>query len=197
MKIGILSDAHGNPSGLKGCIEYLQTQEKVDRIFFLGDAVGYLPAYNEVIELLKKANAACVLGNHDAMLLEMLPIKPSSDMVYQITKNRRDLLPDNYNYISTWPLKLEITIKNRRLLFIHGSPWEPLTGYIYPDTDLSRFEELNFDVVFMGQTHHPFIRSTESRLVVNTGSCGLPRDHGSMASCAVYKRDTHKERLKH
>ncbi len=41
MKIGVLSDAHGNPDGLKMCIDFF-IQKKVGKIYFLGDAIGYL-----------------------------------------------------------------------------------------------------------------------------------------------------------
>ena len=43
MKIGVVSDAHGNPYGLKTCIDFLRVRAQVARIYFLGDAVGYLP----------------------------------------------------------------------------------------------------------------------------------------------------------
>jgi predicted phosphodiesterase len=69
---------------------------------------------------------------------------------------------------------------------VHGSPWDPLQGYIYPDADLSPFRALPYDFVFMGNTHRPFIKKLGKITVVNVGSCGLPRDRGDLASCAVF-----------
>ena len=48
MKIGLLSDAHGNPDGLANCISVLRSRG-AERLFFLGDAVGYLPRWLEVL----------------------------------------------------------------------------------------------------------------------------------------------------
>ena len=195
MKIGILSDAHGNPYGLKACLNYLTSNQKVDRIYFLGDAVGYMSAYNEILDLLKVISDNCILGNHDAMLLGMLPIDDNKDRVYQIIKNRSMLQSHHYEMMKNWPMKLEVVLEKRRLLMVHGSPSDPMNEYIYPDTDISQFEALGFDAVFLGHTHRPFIRSTKSTLVVNPGSCGLPRDHGALASCAIYDSASHSAQI--
>ena len=50
MKIGILSDAHGNPHGLNRCLTALK-REGAERLYFLGDAVGYLPDWKDVLVL--------------------------------------------------------------------------------------------------------------------------------------------------
>ena len=64
----------------------------------------------------------------------------------------------NARFLETLPLKAEFHSYGVAGLFVHGSPTDPLTGYIYPDSDLSEFSEIDADVVFMGHTHHPFVR---------------------------------------
>ena len=51
-----------------------------------------------------------------------------------------------------------------------------------PDSDSSEFSEIGADVVFMGHTHHPFVRQVNRKLFVNVGSCGLPRGQDPRAS---------------
>ncbi|MFQ5730094.1 MAG: metallophosphoesterase family protein, partial [Waddliaceae bacterium] len=65
----------------------------------------------------------------------------------------------------------------------------------YPDSDLARFYTLGVDAVFMGHTHRPFINTVGKTLVVNVGSCGLPRDHGELSSCAVFDTDSGECRI--
>ncbi len=185
MKLGLLSDAHGNIVGLDNCLRVLD-REKVEKLIFIGDAIGYLPMAGEVLKRLSKTGATCLSGNHEAMLSGSLPLDPERDKVYGLDKTRSELPGEMIEQIKRWPSKTESTVDGQRLLFVHGSPWEELTGYIYPDSDLSGFSTLEADVVFMGHTHRPFIEKVGETQVVNIGSCGQPRDHGCISSCAVY-----------
>ena len=87
--------------------------------------------------------------------------------------------------IASWPISVQKEINGQRLLFLHGSPDDPTYGYVYPDTDLTAFTP-DSDWVFMGNTHHPFIREEEGTYYVNIGSCGLPRDDGRYGSVALF-----------
>jgi putative phosphoesterase len=188
MRIGLLSDAHGNPYGLEKCLQILHSLE-VEQVLCLGDSVGYLPDSYEVLERLHSANAICLTGNHEAMLLGQVRLDKDRDEVYRIGQSRHKISQQQINRMSTWmPFRYD-TIGGRRLLFVHGSPWDPANGYVYPDSDLRLFSRLSFDAVFMGHTHIPFISQTENVQVVNVGSCGLPRDHGNLLSCATYDTD--------
>jgi putative phosphoesterase len=187
VRIGFVSDAHGNPEGLSVCLKFLK-REGVEKIYFLGDAVGYMPDWSGVFTLLDKYEVQCIQGNHDYMSLEKT-IDPKKNLVYKLTS---DLVEANLSYLSraaTWPSSLAIDIANRKLLLVHGSPLDPLNGYVYQDTSVEAFESISADVVFMGQTHRPFIKWAYGKCLVNVGSCGLPRDVGNLASCALYDVD--------
>ena len=189
MKIGLLSDAHGNDRGLRLCIDFLNRQ-KVDRFFFLGDAVGYFPEPNKTMKLLNEVEAVCLLGNHDAMLLGSLACTPERDEVCQIRLSREALSEAYRRQLAerapTWVMELE----GKKILMAHGSPDDPLKGYVYPDSDLTPFADQPFAAVFMGHTHRPFISNQSGVIVLNAGSCGLPRDQGDLASCALYDTES-------
>jgi predicted phosphodiesterase len=183
--LGVLSDAHGNATGLSVCLEFF-ARASIDEVVFLGDSVGYLPEAERVLEALKQCGAHCLLGNHEAMLLGRLPLLKKRDRIYKLAPTKRDLTEEHQRLLASclpWRASL---VDGRRILFVHGSPWDPLCGYVYPDSDLSSFARVPFDVVFMGHTHRPFLSRIGSQLLVNVGSCGLPRDRGDLASCAVY-----------
>ena len=183
--LGFLSDAHGNPFGLRASIERLR-QNEVKKIFFLGDAVGYMPMADEVLSILKKEKVTPIMGNHDAMLSGLLPINPQEDKIYGLEQLRKTMDKDKIHQVSSWPRRLELEVEGRRILLVHGSPWEELTDYVYPDGDLAAFESLGFSAIFLGHTHRPFCKKVGETLVVNVGSCGMPRDEGNLASCVLY-----------
>lgn len=194
-RVGLISDAHGNPEGLELCLRYLREVAVVDRLWFLGDAVGYLPAGGEVVAMLRTAGAGCILGNHDAMVLGSLPLDAKRDEVCRVSAARKGLSAEDVETLRGWRTEAKLAVDGRVLLLVHGSPWERLTGYVHPDAALDRFAELGFDAVVMGHTHRPFVRRVGGTLVLNPGSCGLPRDHGALASCAVYDSETHTAQI--
>lgn len=185
MLIGLLSDAHGNPLGLRSCLAALRGAG-AERLFFLGDAVGYLSGEADVLRELRECGVECVRGNHEGMLLGDLALDPVRDEAYGLADVRARLSADDRELIEAWPERREVLLDGRRILLVHGSPWQPLTGYVYPDGDLEPFAELEYDAVFMGNTHRPFVTNRGGTLVANVGSCGLPRDEGDLMACAVY-----------
>jgi predicted phosphodiesterase len=185
MILGFVSDAHGNPEGLEGCLAALE-REGAERFYFLGDAVGYLPEESAVLDLLRSRHAVCLRGNHEAMLLGELAIPQDRDRVYRLAEAGARLAPQDRAWIREWPQRIELELEGCRMLLVHGSPADPLRGYVYPDSDLSALRGLPFDLVAMGHTHRPFVASAGALTVMNVGSSGMPRDVGGLASCALY-----------
>jgi putative phosphoesterase len=183
MKIGLISDAHGNPIGLKNCLEFFQ-KHGVERIFFLGDAVGYLPHWNEVLSLLSAYDVVCLRGNHDDMVLTQRVSDKKND-VYRLFPEYIETIHAWLDWMRTWPDRINLRLCGRNILLIHGSPIAPLTGYVYPWSDLSIFERVEADAIVMGHTHRPFIADIGGKKIINVGSCGLPRDVGNLSSCGI------------
>jgi putative phosphoesterase len=188
MIAGFLSDAHGNPAGLERCLLVL-AKHGAERLYFLGDAVGYLPECNEVLDLLREAGVIPVAGNHDAMLLGRLPLPDSRDLVYRLGEARARVHSHHAEWLAEWPLRLECRVGSASFLLVHGSPRDPLEGYVYPDAELSQLASEPFDNLVMGHTHRPFLARAGTVNIVNVGSSGLPRDMGRLSSCALYDSD--------
>ncbi|MDD5491368.1 MAG: YfcE family phosphodiesterase [bacterium] len=186
MKIGFLSDAHGNLPGLLACLDSLR-QEGAEQIYFLGDAIGYLPAGLAVIEELKHLNIPCLLGNHEAMVKGLLPLPDEKNRIYRLSLLMKGLVPD-------WPRSRIITVGRQKILLVHGRPADPLSGYCYQAQSLTETETVGYSVVVMGHTHHPYVDRAGTALVINDGSCGFPRDGQQQLSCSYY--DTSSETAK-
>jgi putative phosphoesterase len=189
MRIAILSDAHGNAVATGRCLA-AATAMAPDAIYFIGDAVGYLPGEREVLGQLAKAGVSCQSGNHEAMILGRRPTSPEREAQYQHRSAAARLGDAGLAALRSWPDRKEIDVGGRRVLLVHGNPSDSLDGHCYPDSDIGDFSELPFDAVAMGHTHRAFVRQSGSVTAINVGSCGLPRDQGDAPTFAVYDSDT-------
>lgn len=191
--IGILSDAHGNVGAFSRAIELLR-RLGADRFFYLGDAVGYIPT-TAVVTALRQLGSSiiCIRGNHEDMLLNNTD-SISRDEAYKIRSVRGALADSDRRFLESWPTSYEEDIHGRLCLFIHGSPDDVTSGYVYEDTELAAFKSAaNF--VFMGHTHRPFLRKHQEVFYVNVGSCGLPRDDGRYGAAVLFDEVTHDVRI--
>lgn len=191
--IGFVSDAHGNSLAFDRAIDLL-VLHGAERIYFLGDAIGYLPstaALDSIFKLGKRIR--CVRGNHEDMLLKG-KVDPLRESVYQLEAIRPKLTSAHIDMIASWPDSLQLNIDGFKLLLVHGSPLDPTYGYIYPDSDLSGLAT-DVDWVIMGNTHRPFIREQNGVRYVNAGSCGMPRDDGRYGSVALVNISDQRARI--
>ena len=185
MKIAFIADIHGNSVALNKCLLFLKEQT-VSNIYFLGDAVGYLPFAKEVIGVLQKEEITCIKGNHEAMLLGELPVSEGNEEVYRLGQAKKSLSTEELSFIASWSNTYETIVDKKKLLMMHGSPKDYLCGYIYPDTDLEQFAKVPADVIVFSHTHYPFTKTQNGKLFINAGSVGLPRDCGNLSSVAIY-----------
>lgn len=182
MKLGFISDAHGNTGAFEQGLALLDAYA-CDEVFFLGDAVGYLPDAR-VVQIVSSQGLRPVLGNHESMLLA----ESSSDneAVYQLRRCREALSETDIAEIGSWPAERRLNSGTVDLWMMHGSPASLSFGYIYPDTDLDTFDRPPASITVMGNTHRPFWRcSSHGAWFLNPGSCGMPRDCGDLGSVAV------------
>ncbi len=189
MKIGVFSDVHGNFIAFSHCM-HLFMELGVERLYFLGDAVGYLPEAHMVLEGLQQNQVQCLKGNHEAMLLGELPYTQQRERIYRLEQANAALQAGQREYVARWPQSREVKFGESRVLLLHGGIADPLIQYVYPDSSMEQFRTMEYDMVFMGHTHHPFIAEVEGKRIVNVGSCGLPRDQGNMLSFALYDTDS-------
>lgn len=188
MKIGIFGDVHGNGIAFEHICPSLR-EEQCDRIFFLGDICGYYYDQNTIISLLKEIpNLTALQGNHDAMFLNALQDEETAQKYRARYGRSFDYLKEN---ITAQSLRFLKALPKRHVdektgfAAYHGSPWDPLNEYVYPDSDWERFDRLPFSLVFLGHTHYPMDIRREKVRIINPGSAGQPRD-GGWPSYAVY-----------
>lgn len=191
MKIGILSDIHGNHYAL---MEVLKEAENIgiEHLLILGDIVGYYYHPDKVLDLLSTRQYDLIKGNHEDILFDIID---DSNLLEKVSKKYgrghemaiEKLSESSLHMLRKSPSKKEIKIEDVSFLMCHGSPWlENL--YIYPDADnelLSGFNKYDYDFVLFGHTHYPCIFRTKHGVVINPGSIGQSREKGGVASWAI------------
>ena len=195
MLIAFISDIHGNNIAFEILLKNLN-RDGVDKIYFLGDSVGYFPDGENVVKGLVENNIKCILGNHDAMVLGHLEINEKKDKVYLLKKQLKVLSQKSIEIMGKWlPYRFEI-IEKHKVLLVHGSPFNPLSGYVYPDALFDVFNDLQFDIIIMGHTHRPFSIFYNNKQIINAGSVGLPRDFGNSASYVLWNTKNNSFEIK-
>lgn len=185
MKIGVFSDAHGVIGAFENACAELRAAGAT-KLVFLGDTIGYVPHLGALHGLINEGIPS-VRGNHEEMFMSGV-VPEHNDEIYQLSFVHENISNAERKFIHGLPQKISETTQGVRCLFIHGSPDDPVKGYVYPDTDLQAFAPLTeeYDVVFMGNTHRPFFRECNNTLYINVGSCGLPRDGSKHGTACVF-----------
>jgi diadenosine tetraphosphatase ApaH/serine/threonine PP2A family protein phosphatase len=212
--IAIISDIHSNLEALEAVLEDIRKRE-VEKIYCLGDIVGYGPNPRECIDLMK-ACSVVLMGNHDeAVLFGARDFNLRAEMAIEWT--RKELLentPDKAVAQARWEfLKQLPELKEEGdCLFVHGSPRKPLREYIFPRdvNDRRKISEIFSRIrslCFVGHTHVPGIFTEDMRYVhpselyniymldsrktlFNVGSVGQPRDGNSEACYVTFDGDS-------
>lgn len=185
MRIGIVSDIHCNIAGLDRALDEMGD---VDELICAGDTIFQFRFSNEVVERLRERGARIVQGNHEETFFSRDGARAQQAPWIQ---------QDKLQYLSKQPLTLRTNVGGRRLLVVHGSPWEPCNEYIYPHSPtLKRFDQLDADIVILGHTHYQMAERTGRTLVINPGSAGQPRDPRNDFQLSFAILDTESEEVR-
>ena len=185
MKIAIMSDIHSNLEALESVLADI----KADEIYCLGDLVGYGPNPNEVVEVIRKENIPCIIGNHDHSTITGDTYYYSPFAAKTIEWTRKEISEENLDFLKKLKTKKIIDVDEKKIELVHGSPKDPIWDYVLPDYPKLKLvdflKEDRVDSIFVGHSHIPFIFENENRFFVNVGSVGQPRDHNPHAAYAI------------
>jgi predicted phosphodiesterase len=193
MKILILSDIHANWVALQAV---LAVEPHVDGVVVLGDLVNYGPRPLECVRW-AQANAESgwiVQGNHDRAIgcdedpRCSAPYRPLAAAMQRHNAERLD--PGAKAYLARLPAGEFSKVGNARCFLCHAIPSDPLYGYLEIQAARERWEqEINSasrpDFLFLGHTHHSFVRLYGGTMVVNPGSVGQPKGGDPRAAYAL------------
>lgn len=176
VRIGIVSDIHGNAAGLACALERMGD---VDELLCAGDVVEEYRFDNESVALLRERHARVVLGNHDIGFLGVQGAR---------ARAAAGVDHDLVAWLASHPLTIDTKVHGKRLVLTHASPCAPYTQYVIPHSvEMKRIGEVDADIVVIGHTHRRTLQRVGRPLVINPGSVGQARDphNGRRLSYAV------------
>jgi putative phosphoesterase len=178
MRLGIISDIHGNLLALEAVLAELEL-ETPDRLICLGDVVAG-PRAHDALARVRELECPVIMGNWDAWSVDGMP-EPSSTVekrLYDLGAFwARDLDEDDREFIRTFVPRIELELDGTHLLCFHGSPrsydhWIVATT---PDAEVrDMLDGLGAPVLVGGHTHLQMLRRYEDSVFVNPGSVGMP-----------------------
>jgi len=207
MRILVVSDIHANYTALEAV---LADAGSTDEIWCLGDMVGYGPDPNAVVEQVRELpQLTCLLGNHDVAVIGKMPFESfNGDARRSLVWTEKVMNADNMAFLNS----LHQNVKVRgQVTMAHGSPRDPLWEYVL-NTLSARLNFDHFDTpwCFVGHSHLQClfrlnetndrvtmetpkvdeVLSLSSRLILNPGSVGQPRDRDPRAAYAIYDSES-------
>lgn len=203
MRILIISDIHANLVALD---TVLKDADQFDRIWCLGDIVGYGPEPNACVERLQQFDLTCIAGNHDWAVLDKLDLEEfNPDARRAAMWTRDELTANNLAWLSVLPER--IPTQAEKFTLVHGSPRYPIWEYVMtPAVARINFDFFDTLICLMGHTHVPVLfryildehQATaeplpegtpmllgHERMMINPGSVGQPRDGDPRAAYAI------------
>ena len=125
MRIALISDLHANLIALRAVFEDIE-REGVDQTICLGDVATLGPAPSEVLELLGERGIPCILGNHDAFMLDADLIRTYTEapiVVEAVDWCRDQLSKEEIDFIRAFRAGLDLELaEGISLALFHGTP---------------------------------------------------------------------------
>ncbi len=211
MRLALISDIHGNLEALEAVLDDVRNQG-IDEVFCLGDIIGHGPNPRECIDRVMETCKVTLMGNRDQWDRSE-PEGYSIKAEYAISWTREQLEDPGDRPNGRRRAFLAALPRTHRVgpdLFVHGSPRNPLSEYVFPEDiynprKMDRLFQLVDRYCFQGHTHVPGIftddfqffapdelgeeyKLGDGKRMINVGSVGQPRD-GDPRACYLILDD--------
>ena len=211
MRILVLSDIHANLQALEACLE---AAPAYDKVFNLGDIVGYGANPNEVTEKSRQLGNVFVRGNHDkacAGLISLEDFNPIAGLAVLWTQ--RQLTPGTLEFLRGLPAGPISPLNG--LKCVHGSARDEDEYVLVAREAYGLLAEADVPLTLFGHTHiqcgfcieeknhlgqvlvpnYASAQGTQefqiylkpgAKYMINPGSVGQPRDNDRRAAFLLY-----------
>jgi putative phosphoesterase len=180
MRIALISDLHGNALALDAVLADLKSAG-IDQLACLGDVATLGPRPREVLARLQDLGCICILGNHDAFLLDASLIETYTEAPVvrsAVAWCRAQLSVTDLAFVRTFEARRRLELHDDvELLLFHGSPRSHMEDLLVttPPEVVDGYLDGNVAAVMAGgHTHIQMLRQHRGMLLVNPGSLGMP-----------------------
>lgn len=180
MRLALISDIHGNLLALQAVLKAIE-EDGADQTVCLGDVASLGPQPKECLGLIRDLGMPCIMGNHDAFMLDPGLVHGYTGMeviTRSVDWGRARLDQADLDFVRTFAPKSILPLEqDREILLFHGSPGSNMEDILAttPPEELDRMlggDEA--EVVACGHTHIQMLRQHKGVLLVNPGSVGCP-----------------------
>ncbi len=192
MKIAMISDVHANLEALEKVLRDIEKQG-VEKIHFLGDAIGYGCNPNECVDLIVKHCDIKIMGNHDYAALGL----ESAESFNKAARASLEWTQASLKQKTIEKLTdFEFDADFLDFHLVHATPKEPEAWqYVFNvEQAAEQFQHFPQSACFVGHSHIPvlFVRQDSGEVtahfktkhkfvkdkkhLINVGSVGQPRD---------------------
>ena len=195
MKIAIFGDIHGNFEALKASYK-VALESGAEKIYHLGDLGGYAPFVNEVVDFIIEHDIEGVQGNYDETVANDRehcgckyedPVQAEmAGLGFEWTKKHATSI--RKDYMRNLPLDIKLTVDDQKIILFHATP-KKNNVYWHEDRPEKFFSEMAekvyADILIYGHTHKPYRKDIGSKVFINAGSVGKPKDGDTRACIAL------------
>ncbi len=145
----VVADIHGNLEALRAVLKHAAGE--FDEIWCLGDVAGYGPDPGPCLNLLLKMKAVMVAGNHDLAACGKLELKDFNREARAALEIHRTILSEKHKRILA---SLPSLLERRSVTLSHGSPENPIWGYVLDSFEASRvLSTAQTSLTLIGHSH--------------------------------------------
>lgn len=209
MRLGVVSDVHGNAVALQEVLIALEDLE-VHEVVCLGDVVGYGPHPGLCVDRVKAACSLTLAGNHDRAVADPAILTRFNPVAAEALRWTAERVGDgDAAWLGSLP---EEAAHHGGVLCCHGAPGAPNQYIDTPAEAAAALGRSPQPLALCGHTHvpaalvlhpggrvsddwHPWPEGEpleikpEARVLLNPGSVGQPRDGDPRAAYAVLDLD--------
>jgi diadenosine tetraphosphatase ApaH/serine/threonine PP2A family protein phosphatase len=210
MRIAIVADIHSNLEAFEAVLRHAEAGGPIERLWCLGDVVGYGPEPGACIGLLRRYPHVSVMGNHDLAAIGRMGTEEFNPVAAQAADwTAQQLSDEERQYLEELPS----VVMEGDFTLVHGTLRHPEWEYLLSGEQAQahfRLQETPYSLV--GHSHVPFVAVEaservpgmvaladgdelevgEPRLVMNPGGVGQPRDGDPRAAYALYDSDARR-----
>jgi putative phosphoesterase len=190
MRIAVISDIHGNQVAFEAVLADLAQQPTVDEIVIAGDLCLNGPRPREILQMVQDLHCPVIQGNVDEQTVKPELVKGEKKRSV-IAWTREEIGEEGISYLKALPMQHLINNpEGTDLLVVHANPLD-MEAAIFPTTPDGKLEHLlgglphTIGALAFGHLHIAYTHRWRHILLVDAGSCGLPRDKDPRASYAI------------
>jgi predicted phosphodiesterase len=194
MKLGLISDVHGNVQALRAVLTALE-EDGAEFVICAGDLVAYGANPSQVIKLLRDRAIPCVAGNydfavaHDLKTASRISSSPTNEPLKRaaLAWAQANTSSGDKRFLGSLPWRMDFVMDGLHISMLHAGV-EYLDAMYTPNEPEAMFalyNRMRTDVIVMGHSHQSFTYRAQAGLMVNPGSVGRSLNGDPRAAYAI------------